>query len=119
LTAKIRSNVVDLEHRLIAVCRARVVDDDVGFAVGLDASGDEGVDIRAFGYIAPNEVGVVADFLRERFTARRIEIGDHHARAFGDIHAHDAFSKSLCSARDDGDLSFKLVHVEFPPMRIG
>ena len=106
----VEGRFVDVEHRLVAMRGARVVDDDVGRAEGVDAGLDRGEDVRTFCDIAPHRPRRRAQLGRQLLRFRLLDIRDQDARAFGDKKSRNALAESAGAAGDDRDLAFELSH---------
>src|SRR6202011_2679978 len=90
----IEGGLIDVEHPLVAVRRAGIVDDDVRRTERIDTGLHRGVHLGAFGHVALLRFGVRAERRCHRLRLRSVQIDDQHARALGDKALGDAFAKA-------------------------
>ena len=110
----IERRLIDVEHPLVAVRRAGVVDDDVRWAEGVDAGLHSRAHVGAFGYVALLRLRVRAQRRSDRLRLGTVQIGDEHLRALGDEELGDTLAETAGCAGNNCDLALKLSHFVQP-----
>jgi hypothetical protein len=113
----------DVEHRLVAMGRARVVDDDVERAERIQRERHQrrhvGVACDVATAEAHGEAGA-GQRVGHAPSVRLVDVGDHHARALVCEALGDTLAKAGAAARDDRHLAFEShVRRSFPRVSRG